>query len=200
MQQTGDGFNGGAGTLLQFKAGKLNAKPKGNKKFDVEADPRKGLLVLSRNADGTTSLHWKVRATNSIEDDILVFPENQTFAKVETGRANDRVYLLQFKASSRRFFFWMQDPKAETDAENCRKLNEYMTNPQQARPTGSGALSDTDQNALMQFLSNFGGGAGTGENRGRPLQGGDLSSVLQGMNLPNTQQQSSSNEGKWLTV
>ena len=38
---------------------------------------------------------------------LIIFPGNQTVTKVETGVETDRVYLLQFKDSpDRRFFFW----------------------------------------------------------------------------------------------
>lgn len=102
-----------------------------------------------------------------------MFPENLTFTKVNTGVESDRVYLLQFKASSRRFFFWMQEADARQDQALCKKLNDHLSGITPTETTG-------DRNDLMQLLSNF-GGDGRG---GRPLQVGDLSSILQGMNLP----------------
>ncbi|KAG9399943.1 hypothetical protein AC1031_011409 [Aphanomyces cochlioides] len=41
-------------------------------------------------------------------DDYIIFPQDATFDKVDTSRPNDRVYVLQYKGSSRRFFYWMQ--------------------------------------------------------------------------------------------
>ena len=177
--------------LLSFKCGRMTATAKGSKKFSVEADPRAGRLVLVR-AGGEEALHlqWRVRGSgNAVVEDLLVFPNNQEFKKVETGRAEDRVYLLQFKASSRRFFFWMQEADKEGDAGLCKKLNDYMANPPAAG--AAGALGgEHDPNALMQFLSQFqaangeGGAAGGASGRGaarQQLQMGDLSSVLQGL-------------------
>jgi len=162
---------------LSFKAGRMTAIAKEGKKWEVEADPRKGRLVLLGGQDGMTHLLWKTRPGSQVEEDFLVFPDNQEFSKVDTGRSEDRVYLLQFKNSSNRAFFWMQESKKEKDEENCRLLNEYMTNPP---PAGMGDLGGEDgQNELMNLLSQLQGSSG-----GRPIQIGDLSNVLQEMNMP----------------
>mmetsp|Transcript_15441 Transcript_15441/g.29913 ORF Transcript_15441/g.29913 Transcript_15441/m.29913 type:complete len:231 (+) Transcript_15441:365-1057(+) len=170
-------------TLFEFKAGMMNATENASHKFDVVADPRKGRVCLTRDQHGSAHVVWKLRPSGAVEEDLLVFPDNQTFSKVNTGRADDRVYLLQFNNSSRRFFFWMQGKK-EDDPENCRKLNEYMSNPP-AVPVGSlggggsGGGGNADQNAMMQLLSQFGGG-GAG---GAQLNESQLQSVLQGLGM-----------------
>ena len=193
----------GSGELLGFKCGRMTATAKGAKKFSVEADPRPGRLVLLRAGTEELHLQWRVRGGgNAVVEDLLVFPNNQEFKKVETGRAEDRVYLLQFKASSRRFFFWMQEASKEGDAELCKKLNDYMANPPAAGAAGAaGAMgAEHDPNALMQFLSQFqaasgeGGAAVGAGGRGaarQQLQMGDLSSVLQGLLPPAT------SSGEW---
>jgi Proteasome complex subunit Rpn13 ubiquitin receptor len=54
-------------------------------------------------------------STSSLQvvDDVLVMPSEIEFKKVDTGKAGDRVYVLQIKGSSRRFLYWMQDKSAD---------------------------------------------------------------------------------------
>lgn len=50
---------------------------------------------------------WQLSLIGLLQDFIL-FPDDATFSKVDTGRPDDRVVLLQYRNSPRRFFFWMQ--------------------------------------------------------------------------------------------
>jgi len=77
------------------------------KQYRVVADPKKGELMLYRADDGLKYLQWSSRTSDNEKDKpLIIFPGNQTFTKVETGVEADRVYLLQFKDSpDRRFFF-----------------------------------------------------------------------------------------------
>ena len=55
---------------------------------------------------------WKDRGTGEVVDDLIIFPDDVMFkhippAKISADRC-DRIYVLKFKASSRKFFFWMQ--------------------------------------------------------------------------------------------
>ncbi|CAE1331429.1 RPN13 [Acanthosepion pharaonis] len=71
---------------------------------------------------------WKDRTSGQVEDDLIIFPDDIEFKRIPqctTGRC----YVLKFKSSVRRFFFWMQEPKSEKDDELCRKVNEYLNNP-----------------------------------------------------------------------
>ena len=48
-------------------------------------------------------------------------------SRVDTGRPDDRVYLLTFATSdARRFFFWMQEPDSSKDEERVAELNRLM--------------------------------------------------------------------------
>jgi hypothetical protein len=113
---------------------------------------------------------WKDRSTGTIDPDLILFPEDAEFSKVgapaccnkntadsctpwqvDTGKENDRVYILQWKSSSRRFFFWMQAGKDDSkDEETCKQINDAMNNPA-AGGEGQGGGMD-EQQQLMQML------------------------------------------------
>lgn len=153
-------------------------------------DRQKGQISLVRGDDQLIHFQWKNRQTGSVVDDFIIFPQDALFQKVSTGRETDRVYLLQYKTSSRRFFFWMQDKADDKDQENASKLNEYMNNPPQPNaPTGNagGPGGQLDQNMLLQMLGAFGGQGQGGQN----VQMADLQNVLRGMEIPQTSGSSS---------
>ena len=58
--------------------------------------------------------NWSVEKTNSVR-----------FSRQIPGR----VFVLKFKTSNKRMFFWMQEPKADKDEELCKKVNENLNNP-----------------------------------------------------------------------
>jgi 26S proteasome regulatory subunit N13 len=86
-----------------------------------------------------------------------MFPDDATFSRVDTGREGDRVYLLQYKNSARRFFFWMQHKDSSRDEELAKKVNDFMNNVQPGggsepgRGAGAGNVQ-LDHNAIMQML------------------------------------------------
>lgn len=198
---------------FSFKAGKMRAIPAGPNRFKVEADERKGKLTLEKNNnDGSIHLKWADRYTLAVEDDLLIFPGDQKFTKVDTGREKDRVYLLQFSSSSRRMFFWMQEPDASKDSENCQKLNDFMQNPSLiGLDLSSVDRNDPTQQTLLQLIQSLGndvprpGNAGNapaaGGNAGGAARGavqiGDLSNILASIssNANNNQQQSTTQTG-----
>lgn len=95
--------------------------------MQVTADKKKGLLLLSKEADGVMHLKWQNRTSGKVEDDFLIMPTCQTFTKVDTGREADRVFLLQFEnPKTRRFFFWSQDGDAEKSLANVERLDALM--------------------------------------------------------------------------
>lgn len=108
-----------------------------------------------------------------VEDDLIVFPDDFEFKRVEQCKTG-RVYVLKFKTSSRRMFFWMQEAKTDKDEEYCRRVNELMNNPPSATRGGQDGgdlqymLNNMSQQQLMQLF----GGVG---------QMGGLSSLLGSM-------------------
>lgn len=171
------GSSGGNRHLVEFRAGRMNLVNK-----MVHPDNRKGMVYVYQADDGLIHFCWKDRTTGNVEDDLIVFPDDCEFKKIENVK-NGRVYLLKFKSSSRRLFFWMQEPKTDKDDEWCRRINEVINNPPSSNSLGgssgrggngsdNGDLQYIMQNMSQQQLMQLFGGVG---------QMGGLSSLLGSM-------------------
>ncbi|EGZ10305.1 hypothetical protein PHYSODRAFT_564524, partial [Phytophthora sojae] len=182
----------GRNELVSFNAGKMTVKPTANGKFLVTPQLEKGKVCLSRGDDQLLHFQWVDRQTGASPEDFIIFPDDAHFAKVDTGRPEDRVFILQYKNSSRRFFFWMQNKDASRDEELVKKVNDCMNNAQAAASSDGGGRSagsnvQLDHNAIMQMLGAMGagdqgrGGAGSG---GQAVQMSELQNILQNMGLP----------------
>lgn len=129
-----------------------------------------------------THFCWKDRTSGNVEDDLIIFPDDCEFKKVDQCK-DGRVFLLKFKSSNRKLFFWLQEPTSDKDEEYCRKVNELLNNPPQANNGGGGSrqegsdlqymLNNMSQQQLMQLF----GGVG---------QMGGLSSLLGSLNRPSS--------------
>uniref|UniRef100_A0A673MMA6 Proteasomal ubiquitin receptor ADRM1-like n=1 Tax=Sinocyclocheilus rhinocerous TaxID=307959 RepID=A0A673MMA6_9TELE len=138
--------------LVEFRAGKMTLKGS-----TVTPDKRKGLLYIQQTDDSLIHFCWKDRSTGNAEDDLIIFPDDCEFKKVNQCTTG-RVFVLKFKAGSKRLFFWLQEPKTDKDEEYCRKVNEYLNNPPIPGTLGSGGSSSHELSALggisEVFLSN----------------------------------------------
>jgi len=159
---------------VTFKAGRCDVEDKCNNKFLITPDRRKGQLTLLKHVDELTHLQWKDRTTNTVIEDVIVMPHDAYFARVNTGRTKDRVYILQYQGgSSRRFFFWMQSASDEKDEELVTRLNECMTEPPPddaveggaggASGVGAGGAPASQQNVEDLLSSMLGGGTTGGQ-------------------------------------
>ncbi|XP_061591722.1 proteasomal ubiquitin receptor ADRM1-like isoform X3 [Cololabis saira] len=128
--------------LVEFRAGKMSLK--GN---TVTPDKRKGMAYIQQSDDSLIHFCWKDRTTGNVDDDLIIFPDDCEFKKVNQCTTG-RVYVLKFKAGSKRLFFWMQEPKTDKDDEYCRKVNEYLNNPPIPGAPGSGGGSGHELSAL----------------------------------------------------
>jgi hypothetical protein len=110
----------------------------------------------------------------------MIFPDDAVFRRVNEAKTG-RVYVLEFKTSSKKMFFWMQEPSDAKDEEYaaqlktyltfylfspanirplsrrlCKKLNDGMNNPDAGDSEGlgglEGGLGGLDQAQLMQML------------------------------------------------
>ncbi|KAK9269757.1 hypothetical protein L1049_001535 [Liquidambar formosana] len=93
----------------------------------VVPDTRKGLVRIARGEEGLLHFQWLDRTQNVVEDDQIIFPDEAVFEKVD--QASGRVYILKFNTDDRKFFFWMQEPKAEGDSQLCSSVNYYINRP-----------------------------------------------------------------------
>uniref|UniRef100_A0A671RY66 Proteasomal ubiquitin receptor ADRM1-like n=1 Tax=Sinocyclocheilus anshuiensis TaxID=1608454 RepID=A0A671RY66_9TELE len=128
--------------LVEFRAGKMTLKGS-----TVTPDKRKGLLYIQQTDDSLIHFCWKDRSTGNVEDDLIIFPDDCEFKKVNQCTTG-RVFVLKFKAGSKRLFFWLQEPKTDKDEEYCRKVNEYLNNPPIPGTLGSGGSSSHELSAL----------------------------------------------------
>ncbi|KAM9855544.1 proteasomal ubiquitin receptor ADRM1 isoform 2-T2 [Aulostomus maculatus] len=189
--------------LVEFRAGKMSLKGK-----TVTPDKRKGMVYIQQSDDSLIHFCWKDRTTGNVDDDLIIFPDDCEFKRVNQCTTG-RVYVLKFKAGSKRLFFWMQEPKTDKDDEYCRKVNEYLNNPPIPGAPGSGGssghelsalggegglqnlLGNMSHNQLMQLIGPTGlGGLGLGA-----LAGPGLANLL-GSNGPAPSSSSSSSRSQ----
>ncbi|XP_061839796.1 proteasomal ubiquitin receptor ADRM1-like [Nerophis lumbriciformis] len=128
--------------LVEFRAGKMTMKGS-----TVTPDKRKGQVYVQQTDDSLIHFCWKDRTTGNVDDDLIIFPDDCEFKRVNQCTTG-RVYVLKFKAGSKRLFFWMQEPKTDKDEEHCRKVNEYLNNPPIPGALGSGSSGGHDLSAL----------------------------------------------------
>ncbi|TRY84010.1 hypothetical protein DNTS_013558 [Danionella cerebrum] len=128
--------------LVEFRAGKMSLKGS-----TVTPDKRKGTVYIQQTDDSLIHFCWKDRTSGNVEDDLIIFPDDCEFKRVNQCTTG-RVYVLKFKAGSKRLFFWMQEPKTDKDDEHCRKVNEYLNNPPIPGALGSGGGSGHELSAL----------------------------------------------------
>jgi hypothetical protein len=105
---------------VEFRAGRMDWDGR-----MVTADKRKGKIVLM-TAEDEQLMHfqWWDRAKNEVAVDLIVINDAylEEIKKCTTGR----VYLLRFTSSEKKLFFWMQEPKAEKDADFVKTFNETI--------------------------------------------------------------------------
>ncbi|CCM03498.1 uncharacterized protein FIBRA_05632 [Fibroporia radiculosa] len=111
---------------IAFKAGRCFRR--GGTNF-IDANPTKGAIILLNGEDGLLHFIWKNRVTNDVEEDLILFPSDATFNKVEQS-AWGRTYVLKFSSSNQRHFFWMQDADSSRDAEFVSNVNRLLVDPQ----------------------------------------------------------------------
>lgn len=83
-----------------------------------------------------------------VADDLIIFPDDCEFKKVDQCK-DGRVYVLKFKSSNRKLFFWSQEPSTDKDEEYCRKVNDLLNN-----TSSSGGSSGGREGSDVQYLLN----------------------------------------------
>eukprot|EP01134_Creolimax_fragrantissima_P002291 CFRG2291T1 len=110
--------------LLEFKAGRMKRDGK-----TITPDNRKGSVYIHQSDDSLMHFCWKDRKTNKSDDDsdLIVFPDEAVFSKVK--QTDQRVFMLTFKTSYKRMFFWLQEADDSDDSKLVKKVNHLLDNP-----------------------------------------------------------------------
>ncbi|KAL0095101.1 proteasome complex subunit Rpn13 ubiquitin receptor-domain-containing protein [Phycomyces blakesleeanus] len=170
--------------LVQFNAGKCIRRDN-----MLAPDVRKGTIYMDQSDDQLMHFYWKERKASTAEEDLIIFPEEAELVKVEECTTG-RVYLLKFRSSNQKLFFWMQDKNEEKDKELVERVNQLINDPQSYMDSAGdldfGGESPSD---LLQILGDGHDINMTQENLLQFLQsagnlGGSLSSPLQADGLP----------------
>ncbi|KAF9900018.1 adhesion regulating molecule 1 [Linnemannia zychae] len=110
-----------AKVLLQFKAGRCLRDGTTN---IVKPDATKGLVYMEEE-EGLLHFFWKNRTTNTVEDDLILFPGDAELLKVDECTTG-RVLVLKFKSSSQKLFFWLQEPNSDRDLIILQQANSLI--------------------------------------------------------------------------
>lgn len=134
--RSGGGVASGSKSLVEFKAGKMSLKGK-----MVTPDKRKGLVYLYQSDDSIMHFCWKERGgSDAIEDDLMIFPDDVEVKKVSQCTTG-RVYLMKFKSSNKKMFYWMQESESDKDEKLWRKIADLLNNPPVPGSTTSSSAS-----------------------------------------------------------
>ncbi|XP_042439944.1 26S proteasome regulatory subunit RPN13-like isoform X1 [Zingiber officinale] len=131
-------------SMLEFRAGKMFLD--GTR---VIPDTRRGLVRIGRGEEGLVHFQWLDRTQNIVEDDQIIFPDEAIFEKVS--QSSDRVYILRFNSDSRKFFFWMQEPRADEDSQICTSVNFYINQPLEFTSPDLMAEDETEASVPLQM-------------------------------------------------
>lgn len=156
-------------TLLTFKAGRMKAQgPNASGQYTITGDSKKGQCSVVRstsaNSEGEGVVHFQWaerRGVNSVKEDLIIFPSEATFRKVDTKRGGagssngiaaneDRVYVLEYirGARDRRYFYYLQDIDSKDDVSNVAKINLYFNDPAAASAAAKGTASSSTSEAV----------------------------------------------------
>jgi len=108
---------------------------------------------VKKTTDGLIQFSWRDKTTGTVAEELILFPDDAVFRKVK--ESNGRVYLLEFKNSNRKLFYWMQDKSDEKDQENCQLINKYINNPNSGNTQGGGTEGKSGGSINSQQLYNI---------------------------------------------
>jgi hypothetical protein len=155
-----------------FKAGKMNLTLQENGKYWVTPDTRRGTVQLVWS-ESQLKWEWLARREGEVVDSFPV-TRGATFERVET--PTGRIFLL----SEPRTMYWMQDESDEQDDDIVVQVNQYLTNPEDARPEGE--QEDALAQAIRNSTADQGGTAAAAA--GNTNQVDALSNILENLGMP----------------
>lgn len=144
--------------LLEIRAGVLHQLAPPRK--TVNADPRRGKIVVRYDEEGMLRFQWVLRPSDSIELNLMLTPSCATFTRV-TECKDGRVYIMKMQGGGAKRFFWIQEPKEEKDEELIKKLLELINNPPPPPPSPMeqmmASMTDEERAAAMAQMGGMGG-------------------------------------------
>ncbi|KAG6477584.1 hypothetical protein ZIOFF_066851 [Zingiber officinale] len=198
-------------SMLEFRAGKMFLD--GTR---VIPDTRRGLVRIGRGEEGLVHFQWLDRTQNIVEDvscenkhqTLLASIGNSCYFHFQlmdyantspiffVSQSSDRVYILRFNSDSRKFFFWMQEPRADEDSQICTSVNFYINQPLdlmaedeteasvplQMSDTGEDDFSSRAGNLVDHNMASELGGEVTSS--GGPVRLEDLQRILRSIQTP----------------
>jgi 26S proteasome regulatory subunit N13 len=91
----------------------------------VTAETKKGRIQLLRE-ESLLHFQWVSRENNAIEEDLIIFPNEANFKRVEKVK-DGNVFYLDF--GTRQTFFWLQEFKEGTEVDDIvNKVNALLNN------------------------------------------------------------------------
>lgn len=166
-----------------MRAGMMNSDSGVGGRVRLAADKRKGELLVARDGEGMVHVQWRDRATGALAFDRVVFPGDVTFKRIASpGGAKDCIVELRYVAGAQqRFFFWLQEPKADGNALRVTEFLSAIDNP----PPAGGAAGDDDvggaaPGAPRRRLARSGAGAGAAG----AIDAAALAQMLAAMGVP----------------
>jgi len=85
-------------------------------------------LIEMKFEDDLMHLWWKNRTTGVAEDELIVFPGEATFEKVQQDPSG-RTHILKFSSSDQSYFFWFQRANKDTDLRAQVDINAFLQDP-----------------------------------------------------------------------
>ncbi|CAO3694411.1 unnamed protein product [Umbelopsis ramanniana] len=168
--------------VIEFNAGKCIRDGD-----QLKPDLRKGVIYMDQGDDQLLHFYWKERVGNTIEEDLIIFPEEAVMKKIPECTTG-RVYRLHFKSSNQRLFFWMQDKDDSKDEERVAKLNRLINDTQsvlEEQRLNAGADMEEESESAADMLNLLSGGQDLGINQEQFLQFLQTAGGLGGT-IPNT--------------
>jgi len=79
-------------SLVEFRCGKMTFNDSTKM---VSPDKRKGMLMVTQSDDQLMHLQWKDRTSGTVEDDLILMPDDVVF-KAVPACTTGRVFVLKF--------------------------------------------------------------------------------------------------------
>ncbi|KAK8849521.1 hypothetical protein IAR55_004855 [Kwoniella newhampshirensis] len=128
-------------TIISVPAGRCHRRSEDSKW--VDPSPEKGLLEMNLE-DDLLHLWWKSRVTGSVEDELIIFPGEATFAKVDQDPSG-RTHILKFSSSDQKYFFWFQRATSAGDVRVQVDVNALLQDPSYRPGTAPLPIPSTPQ-------------------------------------------------------